>query len=136
METLAYFTSSFTKPADRLKKNNEESSYDSRRMDYYRKSPHEQSDGYGDPDGGLQESTQKFTDLANGEKPFQCISCKRGPPHIKKYAKNQCQTCYKKDKKFQKGEDIGPAYYPAPSGYSVNLGYGAPDPENFNRDYY
>ncbi len=33
---------------------------------------------------------------------FRCITCKRGPPHTKKYAKNQCQTCYKKDKKIQR----------------------------------
>lgn len=28
-----------------------------------------------------------------------CITCRRGPPYTKKYAKNQCQTCYKKNKK-------------------------------------
>ena len=33
---------------------------------------------------------------------FRCITCNRGPPYTKKYAKNQCQTCYKKDKKFQR----------------------------------
>ena len=33
----------------------------------------------------------------NGE--FKCKSCLRGPPLTKKYAKNQCQTCYKKEKK-------------------------------------
>lgn len=39
METLAYFTT-FSKPTDRQRKNNEENSYDSRRLDYYsRKSP-------------------------------------------------------------------------------------------------
>ena len=43
---------------------------------------------------------------------FRCITCNRGPPYTKKYAKNQCQTCYKKDKKFQR---IGP--YPMPGGY-------------------
>lgn len=33
-------------------------------------------------------------------KGFRCITCNRGPPYTKKYAKNQCQTCYKKEKKF------------------------------------
>ena len=33
---------------------------------------------------------------------FRCKSCLRGPPLTKKYAKNQCQTCYKKEKKIQK----------------------------------
>jgi len=32
---------------------------------------------------------------------FRCITCNRGPPFTKKYAKNQCQTCYKKEKKFR-----------------------------------
>jgi len=41
------------------------------------------------PSGGLQ--------TLSGE--FVCVTCKRGPPHTKKYAKNQCQTCYKKTKK-------------------------------------
>ena len=36
----------------------------------------------------------------NGE--FRCKTCHRGPPLTKKYAKNQCQTCYKKEKKMQK----------------------------------
>ena len=31
---------------------------------------------------------------------FRCKTCGRGPPHTKKYAKNQCQTCYKKEKKI------------------------------------
>ena len=34
---------------------------------------------------------------------FMCITCGRGPPHTKKYAKNQCQTCYKKTKKRIEG---------------------------------
>lgn len=36
---------------------------------------------------------------------FVCITCHRGPPFTRKYAKNQCQTCYKKTKKFQKDTD-------------------------------
>jgi len=36
---------------------------------------------------------------------FVCVTCKRGPPHTKKYAKNQCQTCYKKTKKAQHFDD-------------------------------
>ena len=32
---------------------------------------------------------------------FVCEVCKRGYPLAKKYAKNQCQTCYKKIKKRQ-----------------------------------
>lgn len=47
------------------------------------------------PSGGLQ--------TLSGE--FVCVTCKRGPPHTKKYAKNQCQTCYKKTKKAQRFED-------------------------------
>ena len=47
------------------------------------------------PSGGLQ--------TLNGE--FVCVTCKRGPPHTKKYAKNQCQTCYKKTKKAQRFDD-------------------------------
>lgn len=31
---------------------------------------------------------------------FRCKSCLRGPPLTKKYAKNQCQTCYKKEKRI------------------------------------
>ena len=37
-------------------------------------------------------------DADNGD--FRCKSCGRGPPLTKKYAKNQCQTCYKKEKKY------------------------------------
>lgn len=45
----------------------------------------------------------------NGE--FRCKSCLRGPPLTKKYAKNQCQTCYKKEKKFQKeGQEMQNSY--------------------------
>ena len=33
---------------------------------------------------------------------FRCRTCLRGPPLTKKYAKNQCQTCYKKEKRIQK----------------------------------
>ena len=33
---------------------------------------------------------------------FRCKTCLRGPPLTKKYAKNQCQTCYKREKKIQK----------------------------------
>ena len=47
-----------------------------------------QSNAVGDGDGGE----------------FRCKSCLRGPPLTKKYAKNQCQTCYKKEKKIQKEE--------------------------------
>ena len=36
---------------------------------------------------------------------FVCITCHRGPPFTKKYAKNQCQTCYKKTKKYQKDSE-------------------------------
>lgn len=46
----------------------------------------------GDRDGGTQSNQ-------DGQG-FRCITCNRGPPYTKKYAKNQCQTCYKKDKKF------------------------------------
>ena len=54
---------------------------------------------------------------ANGsEAGFRCVTCNRGPPYTKKYAKNQCQTCYKKDKKFQRGEFLQPTMYGGWSG--------------------
>jgi hypothetical protein len=46
----------------------------------------------------------------SGGDTFMCITCRRGPPYTKKYAKNQCQTCYKKNKKRIEG----------PHGYSQN----------------
>ena len=33
-----------------------------------------------------------------GSKVFVCVTCHRGPPFAKKYARNQCQTCYKRVK--------------------------------------
>jgi hypothetical protein len=42
---------------------------------------------------------------------FVCEICKRGYPLAKKYAKNQCQTCYKKMKKKQLKEEM-PEYNP------------------------
>lgn len=48
-------------------------------------------------DGGVSS-----VNLAMDGTGFRCITCNRGPPYTKKYAKNQCQTCYKKDKKFQR----------------------------------
>jgi hypothetical protein len=60
-----------------------------------------------DPPGGLHHSNSvgmpaptyltKGVSSSGGD--FMCITCHRGPPHTKKYAKNQCQTCYKKTKK-------------------------------------
>lgn len=88
METLAFFS----KPAERPYTKRQEDSHESSR-----------ARDFADGDEGL-DTSQKVDAL--GEKPFQCISCKRGPPHIKKYAKNQCQTCYKKDKKIQKDDSF------------------------------
>lgn len=51
-------------------------------------------------DNGHMESREGQNEGSGG---FRCITCNRGPPYTKKYAKNQCQTCYKKDKKFQRG---------------------------------
>ena len=48
------------------------------------------------PVAGNGDSVANYED--NGE--FRCKSCLRGPPLTKKYAKNQCQTCYKKEKKI------------------------------------
>ena len=36
------------------------------------------------------------------ERTFVCPSCRRELPISKKYAKEQCQTCYKRNKKAQK----------------------------------
>ena len=43
---------------------------------------------------------------------FRCVTCGRGPPYTKKYAKNQCQTCYKKDKKFHRTYPVQAQFYP------------------------
>ena len=54
---------------------------------------------------GLPQSSSEYQheplpSFFNSQNDFICITCKRGPPHTKKYAKNQCQTCYKKTKKY------------------------------------
>jgi len=41
---------------------------------------------------------------------FVCEICKRGYPFAKKYAKNQCQTCYKKMKKKVIAEETAETY--------------------------
>lgn len=52
---------------------------------------------------------RKPKDLANEllkldsqDRTFQCPGCKRTLPITKKYARDQCQTCYKRDKKPRK----------------------------------
>ena len=62
-----------------------------------------------------QELTRIGKAISAGETgEFRCRTCKRGPPLTKKYAKGQCQTCYKKNKKIQKEEDYihAPGYHP------------------------
>ena len=58
---------------------------------------------------------------------FRCKTCFRGPPLTKKYAKNQCQTCYKKEKKMQKeGHHDMHSHYQAMNGYRMHqeMGHG------------
>ena len=63
----------------------------------------------------------------NGD--FMCITCRRGPPYTKKYAKNQCQTCYKKTKKRNEGP-IG-AY--CSTGHSDDIQYHGNQASSFYR---
>mmetsp|Transcript_6556 Transcript_6556/g.8539 ORF Transcript_6556/g.8539 Transcript_6556/m.8539 type:complete len:198 (-) Transcript_6556:557-1150(-) len=53
---------------------------------------------YSVPEAGNANSAEMGSDGID----FRCRTCLRGPPLTKKYAKNQCQTCYKKEKRIQK----------------------------------
>lgn len=54
--------------------------------------------GHGGLGDAINMSAQK--QMISSENDFVCITCHRGPPYTRKYAKNQCQTCYKKTKKY------------------------------------
>ncbi|CDW73641.1 UNKNOWN [Stylonychia lemnae] len=54
---------------------------------------------------GVSGDQQLNVNNSNSANDFVCISCHRGHPFTKKYAKNQCQTCYKKTKKYQKDSE-------------------------------
>ena len=60
-----------------------------------------------DPYMGISHSNSNFGSSRIQPPPvsgdFVCITCRRGPPFTKKYAKSQCQTCYKKTKKRIEG---------------------------------
>lgn len=56
----------------------------------------------------MNEEEDKESDKDMDEHPeksntsaFVCVTCRRGPPFAKKYARNQCQTCYKRVKLMQ-----------------------------------
>ena len=70
------------------------------------------------PEGNYQPTPSGGLQTLSGD--FVCVTCKRGPPHTKKYAKNQCQTCYKKTKKAQRFEDgmfMGSVFLGSQNGY-------------------
>lgn len=87
--------------------------------------------------GGTKEGKFAVPQAGSGTQPasngdgegteFRCITCNRGPPNTKKYAKNQCQTCYKKVKRnyLPSGQASGasflPPYYAGAQGPSPQL---------------
>lgn len=64
----------------------------------------------------------------NNSNDFVCITCHRGPPYTRKYAKNQCQTCYKKTKKYQKDSEDFYGGYPGLSSPMHGQGFQQPYP--------
>lgn len=55
------------------------------------------------PKGRKPKDLSQYQDEFHAnERTFVCPSCRRELPISKKYAKEQCQTCYKRNKKAQK----------------------------------